>query len=92
VPAVTGLKVSGIWQYSGKKAFDEANTVFVPAYHVFGLGSAYATHIAGAKATIRANIDNVTNKFYWRDTSPLLGGYLFPGAPRTFKVSAQFDL
>jgi iron complex outermembrane receptor protein len=91
IPALGGLKVSGIWQYSGKKAFDEANTVFVPAYHVFGIGSSYATRIAGARTTIRANIDNVTDKFYWRDTTPLLGGYLFAGAPRTLKVSAQFD-
>ncbi|MES2018844.1 MAG: TonB-dependent siderophore receptor [Pseudomonadota bacterium] len=91
VPSIAGLKVSGSWQYSGKKAFDEANTVFVPSYSVFGLGSAYATRMAGAKATIRVNVDNVTNKFYWRDVTPLLGGYLFPGAPRTAKVSAQFD-
>jgi len=91
IPALNGLKVSGIWQYSGKKAFDEANTVFVPAYHVFGIGSSYATSIGGARTTIRANIDNVTDKFYWRDATPLLGGYLFAGAPRTLKVSAQFD-
>ncbi|MFL6656616.1 MAG: TonB-dependent siderophore receptor [Massilia sp.] len=91
IPAVAGLKVSGIWQYSGKKAFDEANTVFVPSYSVFGLGSAFTTHIAGAKTTIRLNVDNVTDKAYWRDVTPLLGGYLFPGAPRTVKLSAQFD-
>ena len=91
VPSVAGLKVSGIWQYAGKKAFDEANTVFVPSYSVFGLGSSYATRVKGVQTTIRANIDNVTNKFYWRDVTPLLGGYLFPGAPRTVKVSAQFD-
>lgn len=91
VPSVTGLKMTGVWQYSGKKAFDNENTVFVPGYHLFGLGSAYATQIGGVKTTIRATIDNVTDKFYWRDVSPLLGGYLLPGAPRTARVSAQFD-
>lgn len=91
VPAVTGLKVNGIWHYSGKKAFDAANTTFVPDYHLFDLGTAYATRIGGIRTTIRANVHNVTDKFYWRDVTPLLGGYLFPGAPRTFKVSAQFD-
>jgi iron complex outermembrane receptor protein len=36
-------------------------------------------------------VDNVLDKFYWRDVTPDLGGYLFAGAPRTFRLSAQFD-
>jgi iron complex outermembrane receptor protein len=91
VPSIAGLKLSGVWQYSGKKAFDNENSVFVPGYHLFGLGGAYATQIGGVKTTLRASVDNVTDKFYWRDVSPLLGGYLLPGAPRTARVSAQFD-
>ena len=91
MPAVAGLKVNGVWTYSGKKAFDEANTVFVPAYHVLGLGSSYATRIGGVATVVRLNVDNVTDKFYWRDVTPELGGYLFPGAPRTARLSAQFD-
>lgn len=91
VPAVQGLKVSGTWQYSVRKAFDPQNTVYVPGYHLFGLGAAYAARVAGVKTTVRANVDNVADKFYWRDVTQLVGGYLFPGAPRTFRVSAQFD-
>jgi iron complex outermembrane recepter protein len=91
VPAVTGLKVNGIWHYSGKKAFDPENSTFVPGYSVFDIGTAYATRLGGVRTTIRANVHNVTDKFYWRDVTPLLGGYLFPGAPRTLRVSAQFD-
>lgn len=91
VPSVAGLKVNGTWHYSGKKAFDAQNTLFVPGYHVFDLGTAYGMTVAGYKTTLRANIDNVTDKFYWRDVTPQLGGYLFPGAPRTVRVSAQFD-
>ncbi len=91
LPAVPGLELHGMWQYSGKKAFDIENTVSVPAYNVFGLGASYATKVGGMAATIRANVDNVTDKFYWRDVTQEVGGYLFPGAPRTVKVSAQFD-
>jgi iron complex outermembrane recepter protein len=91
LPALPGLKLNGIWQYSGKKAFDDANTVFVPDYHVFGLGASYATRIGGALTTLRFNVDNVTDKFYWRDVTPAVGGYLFTGAPRTFKLSALVD-
>jgi iron complex outermembrane receptor protein len=47
---------------------------------------------AGATSvTLRARVDNVTDKFYWRDVTPELGGYLLPGAPRTFRLSAQVD-
>jgi iron complex outermembrane receptor protein len=89
LPQVAGLKLNSTWRYSGKKAFDNANSVMVPGYHLFDLGLAYATKIAGTPTILRANIDNAFDKFYWRDVTPVLGGYLFPGAPRTFKLSAQ---
>ena len=91
VPALAGLKLSGIWQYAGKKAFDPENTVFVPGYSVFNVGAAYATRVGGLATTIRARVDNAGDKFYWRDVTQEVGGYLFPGAPRTFHLSAQFD-
>lgn len=91
VPQVPGLKVDANWQYSGKKAFDVENRVFVPDYHVFGLGAAWAMKLGVTKVTLRARVDNLFDKFYWRDVTPALGGYLLPGAPRTFRVSGQFD-
>ncbi len=91
VPEVSGLTVNGVWQYAGRKAFDVENKTMVPAYHTFDLLAAYSTKVAGAAATVRAGVYNVTDKFYWRDVTPALGGYLLPGAPRTVKVSAQFD-
>ena len=91
VPAVTGLKLNAAWQYSGEKAFDFANTTMVPGYHLFDLGAAYSTRVLGASATLRVGVNNVFDKFYWRDVTPALGGYLLTGAPRTFRASAQFD-
>ncbi|MYM66516.1 TonB-dependent siderophore receptor [Pseudoduganella sp. FT55W] len=92
VPQVDGLKVGANWQFSGKKAFDAANSVFVPSYHVVNLSASYATRIGNVGTTLRAGIDNAFDKFYWRDVTPDLGGYLMPGASRTFRISAQFDL
>jgi iron complex outermembrane receptor protein len=91
VPQVAGLKVDGTWQYASRKAFDVENRVFVPGYHVFGLGGSYAFQTGPNKVTLRARVDNVFDRFYWRDVTPALGGYLFPGAPRTFRLSAQLD-
>jgi iron complex outermembrane receptor protein len=92
LPQVQGLSVGANWQYSGKKAFDAANTVFVPSYHVVNLTASYATRLGNVGTTFRAAIDNAFDKFYWRDVTPDLGGYLMPGASRTFRVSATFDL
>ena len=92
VPVVAGLKLDADWQYTAKKAFDTTNTVFVGGYHVLNLGASYATRMGGTAVTLRAQVDNALNKFYWRDVTPELGGYLFPGAKRNFRVSAQFDL
>ncbi len=91
VQQVAGLSVNGSWEYAGKKAFEYNNTTFVPSYNVFNLGAAYATRIAGKTAVLRAAVNNVADKFYWRDVTPESDGYLYPGASRTFKVSAQFD-
>jgi iron complex outermembrane receptor protein len=67
------------------------NTTFVPSYHVLNLGGSYATKVAGLPVVVRAQVRNALHKFYWRDVTPELGGYLFPGAPRTFRLSAQVD-
>jgi iron complex outermembrane receptor protein len=91
VPTVPGLKLNGQWQYAGKKAFDPENTVEVPGYHVFGIGAAYGLKLGATNVTLRARVDNLFDKFYWRDVTQELGGYLLPGAPRTVRVSAQFD-
>jgi iron complex outermembrane receptor protein len=91
VPALRGLKLDATWQYSGSKAFDPANRAVVPGYHVAALGASYALRVGGMNTILRARVDNVFDKFYWRDVTQSLGGYLLPGAPRTFRVSAQFD-
>ncbi|MBB5366960.1 MULTISPECIES: TonB-dependent siderophore receptor [unclassified Janthinobacterium] len=91
VQQVAGLSVNGSWEYAGKKAFEFNNTTFVPSYNVFNAGAAYATRIAGTPAILRATVNNLFDKFYWRDVTPQAGGYLFPGASRTLRVSAQFD-
>jgi iron complex outermembrane receptor protein len=63
----------------------------VPSYHVVNLGGSYAYRLGGASVIVRAQVKNAFDKFYWRDVTPDLGGYLFPGAPRTFQLSAQLD-
>ena len=91
LPQVPGLKLNANWQHAGNKAFDAENTFFVPSYDTLNLGASYATRVGATAAIFRAQVYNATDKFYWRDVTPDLGGYLFPGAERTVKLSAQFD-
>ncbi|MFL6710449.1 MAG: TonB-dependent siderophore receptor [Massilia sp.] len=91
VPAVPALKLNAMWRYSGSKAFDLANTVNVPSYHLFDAGAAWTTAIGGKRTTVRLQVENLFDKFYWRDVTPALGGYLLTGTPRTARLSAQVD-
>jgi iron complex outermembrane receptor protein len=91
VADVPGLKLSANWQFAGKKAFDQENKVMVPSYSVVNLGGSYATRMGGSSLILRAQVKNAFDKFYWRDVTPELGGYLFPGSPRSFQLSAQVD-
>jgi len=91
VPQVAGLKLNADWQFTTKKAFDTANTVFVPGYHLLNLGGSYAMRVGSTSVTLRAQVDNALNKFYWRDVTPELGGYLLAGSSRIYRLSAQLD-
>jgi iron complex outermembrane receptor protein len=43
--------------------------------------------------TWNLSVDNVFNRFYWRDTGSSGGDYyLFPGAPRQARLSVTFAL
>lgn len=92
LPQVTGLHVLGSWIYSASKPATRDGSVSVPAYHVFHTGLRYETMVGKNKATIRLMVDNVFNKFYWKDVGESIGdGYLHPGAPRTARLTLQYD-
>jgi len=52
------------------------------------LGARYATAFNGRTVTIRANVENVAGARYWLTT----GTFVTVGSPRTYIVSAAFDL
>lgn len=62
----------------------------VPSYMTFDLGVSYKTKINNVPVKLSAMCYNVTDKDYWMPQSG--NNYLVLGNPRTFMVSAQFDL
>jgi len=88
VPQVEGLRLLAGIQYSSSKYANKSATVKVPSYTLFNLGTAYNFRAYGHENTLRFNLDNVSNKKYWRDVGSFFGDdYLFLGTPRTAKFS-----
>ena len=54
----------------------------------FDIGARYATAFNGRPVTIRANIENVFDNRYWLTT----GSFVTAASPRTYIISAAFDL
>ncbi|MFA0924178.1 TonB-dependent receptor [Xanthomonas fragariae] len=92
LPGVDGLALLAGVQYSGRKYADRRGNASVPAYTVANLGARYATALGGLATTWRLNVDNIFDKRYWRDAGEYQGdAYLFPGAPRTVRLTVQVD-
>lgn len=96
LPQMPAVKLNATWIYSTSKVFAPNSQIAsldrkVDGYHVLNLGARYATKISGKTTTFRFGVDNVFNKFYWGDSANAFGGYLIPGAPRLFRLSAQVD-
>lgn len=93
VPALPGLSMRGRAVYESERQVLRDNSAQIPGWTRFDADARYETKAAGVSWTWRAGVDNLFDKRAWRE-SPLQFGhvYLFPLAPRTFRVSVQADL
>ena len=83
---VQGLTLGGRVHYTGKQWADSGNRMRVPAWKRLDLMASYSTKIACLPVRLNASVENVADKKYWIGTFG--DGFVMPGAPRTFKVSA----
>ncbi len=91
LPFAADISLLGGWRYASSNVATPDGATRVPAYHVFDAGLRYATRWNGHALTVRLNVDNVFNRFYWRDTGSSGGdSYLFPGAPRLARLSVTW--
>jgi iron complex outermembrane receptor protein len=93
VSAVPGLSINGLLYLQQGKSADALGQVTLPRAAQLDLGANYQTRIANRVLTTRVNIENVTNRAYWREapTTSWGGLYLFASAPRNVKLSATID-
>ncbi len=92
VPGVPGLAVDGRWVHTGASYANATNTLRVPGWNRLDVGARYMTEVQGKLVTLRARIDNLTNRNYWASVGGYPGsGYLVVGAPRTLSLSVSAD-
>ncbi|PJI96950.1 iron complex outermembrane receptor protein [Acidovorax sp. 69] len=92
VPGVPGLAVDGRWVHTGASYANATNTLRVPGWNRLDVGARYLTEVQGRLVTLRARIDNLTNRNHWASVGGYPGsGYLVVGAPRTLSLSVGMD-
>jgi len=92
VPQLAGLSLNARALYTARQYADAANLQQLPSWTRLDLGASYLTRIGERDLTLRARVDNVTDRAYWASAGGYPGsGYLVMGAPRTVSVSATVD-
>jgi iron complex outermembrane receptor protein len=92
VPGVAGLSLNARALYTSTQYADAANTQKLPSWSRLDIGANYLMRFMDRDVTLRARIDNVTDKNYWASAGGYPGfGYLVQGAPRSVVVSATVD-
>ena len=93
VATVTGLAVQAGATYDSARSVLPDDSVRIPSVTRFDLGGRLERRIGGVAWTWRAGIDNVLDRRAWREAPYQYShAYLFPLAPRTFRVSIQAEL
>ncbi len=89
-PWVQGLSLNGRVIYTSGPYLTNLNNSWqkFPDWTRVDIGARYATSFNGRPVTIRANIENVFDNRYWLTT----GSFVTVASPRTYIISAAFDL
>ncbi|MFV0485815.1 MAG: TonB-dependent receptor [Vibrio fluvialis] len=91
-PFFEGLTLEGRTLYTGSQYASADNSLELPSWTRFDLGARYGMKLGDNALTLRARVDNVTDKSYWASAGGYPGSnYLVQGAPRTFVLSASYD-
>ncbi|CAM2160554.1 iron complex outermembrane recepter protein [Paraburkholderia tropica] len=88
VPYVPGLQLGVDAKYTGNTEVRPAGDLETGGYLLVNVGANYVTRIGGHDVTLRAALDNITNRRYWMFQ---YDSYIAPGDPRTISLNAKMD-
>jgi iron complex outermembrane receptor protein len=93
VAALPGLSVEGKVSHEGPRPVLTDQSIMLSAWTRFDAALRYETKVAGTATTWTLGIDNIADKRYWKESPTQFGHvYLYPGAPRTFRLSVTAAL
>lgn len=90
-PFVEGLTLTGRLTHTGNVLVSAGADVTVPSWTTLDLGARYTFDSPWNEkpVTVRFNVDNVLDKDYW--AGAYAAGLVHRGAPRTFRLSTEFN-
>jgi iron complex outermembrane receptor protein len=93
VAALPGFAVNALATLGSAKSVTANGSVELPSAWQLDAGLSYQQRIAGKSTLWRLNVENLTNRIYWREAPTMDWGgiYLFPSTPRTMRASATID-
>ncbi|MCL7714900.1 TonB-dependent siderophore receptor [Stenotrophomonas mori] len=93
LPSVAGLGLTGGWRYASSNVATADGRVRAPGYSVVDAGLRFRHDLQGRALDWNLSVENLFNRFYWRDTGSSSGDYyLFPGAPRQARLTVTLAL
>lgn len=93
IAAINGLSLNALVVAQRGKSVNPNASVTLPAAWQIDLGAHYRIRLNERTLTLRMNLENATNRLYWREapTTSWGGIYLFASNPRKFALSAALD-
>jgi iron complex outermembrane receptor protein len=87
---VPGLRTSLRLNHEGERRVLEDGSINLPAWTTLDFAAHYDTRVQGTRTEWSLGIDNLTDRHYWRESPKQFGHYyLYPGAPRTARISVR---
>lgn len=91
--ALPGLRLQSHLSREGERAVLPNNSLFLPAWTRLDAALHYDTRLGSANATFTLSVDNLLDKRYFREAPfQFSHAYLYPGAPRTLRLTVQASL
>lgn len=76
--------------YTGTQYLNNSNADKLPSWIRYDFGTRYKTTVNNVPVTYRLNVENLFDKHYW--SGAFSDNFVTLGGPRTFKLSATFQL
>ena len=87
---VPGLRTSLRLSHEGERRVLEDGSLNLPSWTTLDFAAHYDTRVNGIRTEWTFAIDNLTDKHYWRESPKQFGHYyLYPGAPRTGRITVR---